>query len=219
MMAPATVAEPPPGVSAKHYEATHWTVAAEAPVGIGYKTPNAKVSEDLDPPDGQTPPLVPFDVWELDATGRPRRRRHTGEGPRLTKVVPTSDGSAAVAAGYGSLRVFDLVTGRQRWQLEGHARPVWDVDVVDEAGVAVSGSEDSSVRVWDLTRGSQIAAFQGESPIHVVRGRVHILRLWDDGGPSLRGTRSWLLPTMSPTIVLLTLCGSGFGSVPDAKSR
>ena len=68
--------------------------------------------------------------------------------------------------------------------------------MVDAAGVAVSGSEDSSVRLWDLSHGSQIASFQGESPIHVVRGtvvddtftvvageisgRVHILRLRED---------------------------------------
>jgi WD40 repeat protein len=220
MMGPVTAAEPPPGVPAEHDEParsanghvvvaapppwlTQWTVAADAPVAVSYQVPSAKVSETLDPPDGHTPPLAPFDVWELDATGRPRRRRHTGYGGtyqvvtnRLTTVALTSDGSAAVAASYGSLRVFDLVTGRQRWRLEGHTRPVWTVDVVDDAGVAISGSEDSSVRIWDLTQGSQIAAFQGESPIRVVRGtvvdgtviavageisgRVHILRLRDN---------------------------------------
>jgi WD40 repeat protein len=188
--------ELPSDVSSAHDGPKRWTVAADAPMGISYGLPDGKVSEALDPIDGHSPPMVSFDVWELDAAGRARRRRHAGDSYRLTKVVPTSDGLAAVAAGYGSLRVFDLVSGRQHWRLEGHTRPVWDVDVVDEADVVVSGSEDSSVRLWDLSHGSQIASFQGESPIRVVRGtvvdgqiivvagemsgQVHILRLRDD---------------------------------------
>jgi WD40 repeat protein len=191
----ANATEAPSHPLSVHDGPERWRMAADAPVGICYRPQTRKVSEALDPPDGHLSPMVPFDVWELDPGDRPRRRRHTGHSNRLTKVVPTSDGSAAVAAGYGSLRVFDLVSGRQRWRLDGHARPVWDVDVVDGAGAAVSGSEDSSVRLWDLPHGSQIASFQGESPIHVVRGavvddtiiivagemsgRVHILRLRD----------------------------------------
>jgi NACHT domain- and WD repeat-containing protein len=178
-----------------HDQIERWRIAADAPVGICYRPQTQQVSEALDPPDGHSPPTAPFDVWELDTANRPRRRRHTGHSNRLTKIVPTSDGAAAIVAGYGSLRVFDLVSGRQRWRLDGHTRPVWDIDVVDRAGVAVSGSEDSSVRLWDLSHGSQIASFQGESPIRVVRGtviddtvivvageisgRIHILRLRD----------------------------------------
>lgn len=204
-MAAASAAEPPSNLLSAHGGAQRWAVATGAPVGVCYRLPAGKVSEALDPPDGHSPSMVPFDVWELDTAARPRRRRHTGDGDRLTKVVPTSDGSTAVAAGYGSLRVFDMVSGKQRWRLEGHTRPVWDVDVVDETDVAVSGSEDFSVRLWDLSRGYQIASFQGESPIRVVRGtvmddtiiviageisgRVHILRLRERpsiSAPSIR---------------------------------
>jgi NACHT domain- and WD repeat-containing protein len=191
----ADATEAPSDSLSAHDEPERWRMAADAPVGVCYRPQTQNVSEALDPPDGHSSPMVPFDVWEMDTANRPRRRRHTGHSDRLTKVVPTSDGSAAIAAGLGSLRVFDLVSGRQRWRLDGHTRPVRDIDVVDGAGVAVSGSEDSSIRLWDLSRGSQIASFQGESPIRVVRGkvvddtiivvageisgRIHILRLRD----------------------------------------
>jgi hypothetical protein len=185
-----------------------WVVAARGQVGIHYEQLRAKSSEAPDPPDGDPPKAAPFTIWRLSRRGVPRRRRHRAvdaDWSRIAKVVPTADGRWAVMAGWGSLRIFGLHDGRQQVRLEGHTGPVWDVDLLEEAGVLVSGSEDATVRVWELATGAHLAAFRGESPIGIVRaalvdgfvtvfageasGRAHVLRLRGREAPAGQGAR------------------------------
>lgn len=173
-----------------------WTTADEAAAGIRYDHFNVKASEAPDPPDGPDAVIAPFDVWELDGNGQAVRCLHQHTPDPLTYLVraaQTRTGPIAVAASWGSLRVFDLRTFRQQRRLLGHSAPVWTVDVIEELGLVVSGSEDSSVRVWGLPTGQTVAAFTGETPLEEVRatvvdgrvtviagevsGRVHVLKL------------------------------------------
>ena len=140
-------------------------------------------------------------MFSLHARGRLARRRHKAVGglSKVTQVRVTSDGSIAVAAGWGSLRMFELPHGRQLQRLVGHTGPVWDIDLLEDADLLASGSEDKSVRVWKRSSGTPVATFRGESPITCVRighvdggvvvaagevsGRVHVLQLRLDTTP------------------------------------
>ena len=88
---------------------------------------------------------------------RPRRQ--------VFSVAVTADGTRAVSGSSdGSVRVWDLATGRELAALTGHTRPVLAVAVSPDGTLAVSGGEDVSVRVWDLAAGPRSPAGR-RSPI------------------------------------------------------
>jgi WD40 repeat protein len=55
-------------------------------------------------------------------------------------------------AGDKSVRVWDLGMMRQAQVFTGHEYRVWGVAVASDGGFAISGSTDTTVRAWDLTR-------------------------------------------------------------------
>ena len=145
----------PPG---SRFSAYRWVISAGGRRAVRYAVSTAKLSEEPDPADlsdreGQP---MPFDVWDLDLEGRPVERRHEGRGEldsRLNRVVVSPDGRKAIAAGWGSLRVFDLELGRQLFRLIGHTGPVWDVALAGGGQLAMSAAEDATVRLWDIETG------------------------------------------------------------------
>ena len=188
-----------------------WISSAGGKRAVRYEVSTLKLSEEPDPADpGPEGPPLPFEVWNLDAEGRLVERLHeaddSGRDSRLTQVIVSADGRKAVAAGWGSLRVFDLELGRQLFRLTGHTGPVWDVALADGGRLALSASEDATVRLWEVETGLCVTTFTGESPMRVCEatmlpghptptliagedsGRVHILRLWpatNSGGRAL----------------------------------
>ena len=47
--------------------------------------------------------------------------------------------------------------------LEGHTDVVWDVAVTPDGKTVVSGSDDNTLKVWDLKTGQCRATFEGHS--------------------------------------------------------
>src|SRR6266536_2130004 len=145
----------PPG---SRFSAYRWVISAGGRRAVRYAVSTAKLSEEPDPADlsdreGQP---MPFDVWDLDLEGRPVERRHEGRGEldsRLNRVVVSPDGRKAIAAGWGSLRVFDLELGRQLFRLIGHTGPVWDVALAGGGQLAMSAAEVATGRLWDIETG------------------------------------------------------------------
>ncbi len=82
-------------------------------------------------------------------------------------------------------------------ELKGHEKPVTSVAVVLPAGThCVSGSEDGTVRIWQLSDGAQTQALQQGAPVTALAvrpdgqliaaaGANHIVKLWQvaDGKP------------------------------------
>ncbi|MFJ8495501.1 hypothetical protein ACIRBZ_45325 [Streptomyces sp. NPDC094038] len=100
-------------------------------------------------------------VWDL-TTGQPLHEftAHTG---RVTAVTATKVHGIphAVTSDGSSVLVWDVSTGQQLHSLAGHSGEVTAVAVtnVKDRAISVTGSDDRSVRAWDLTTGSCLATF------------------------------------------------------------
>jgi WD40 repeat protein len=84
-----------------------------------------------------------------------------------------------------------LALGKELHTLTGHNDSVTAVAISADDQIAVSGSWDETLKVWDLLTGNKVATFRGESEFNgcavtpdgltVVAGdrsgRVHFLRL------------------------------------------
>jgi WD40 repeat protein len=67
--------------------------------------------------------------------------------------------------------------------LDGHTNSVWAVAVTPDGCRAVSGSDDGTLRVWDLESGEEITSFTGE-------GRVLSCAFAPDGKTIIAGDES-----------------------------
>lgn len=81
------------------------------------------------------------------------------------------------SAPQNNLRVFDIATGRTIQQLSGHTGLVVAVDVSPDGKLAVSGSQDQTVRVWDIAAGTGQIVGQYEGS----RGQVNGVAFLPDG--------------------------------------
>jgi WD40 repeat protein len=72
----------------------------------------------------------------------------------LESVAITKDGHWAVSASADhTLKVWDLVTGREVHTLRGHEHIVTNVAITLDGSSAVSSSDDNTFKVWDLATG------------------------------------------------------------------
>jgi WD40 repeat protein len=60
----------------------------------------------------------------------------------------------------------NLATGETKTTLQGHTDAVNAMAVTSDGRHAVSGSDDNTLRVWDLESGKELATFTGESEMH-----------------------------------------------------
>jgi WD40 repeat protein len=93
-----------------------------------------------------------------------------------------------------------MKTGKQLRELKGHTHTVMSVAFSPDGDRIVSGSRDSSVRVWDVRTGEQLrelrsdanhVIFSPDSPRIVSGSESHSVRVWDvQAGKQLRMLRS-----------------------------
>jgi hypothetical protein len=80
----------------------------------------------------------------------------------VPKVAVAPDGSSVLAASEdGTVRLWDLATGRELQSLRGHRGIVLDAVFSPDGKQAVSGGEDKTVRVWDLEEGRELRHLEG----------------------------------------------------------
>ncbi len=111
-------------------------------------------------------------------------------------VAVSADGRVISGGEDGTVRVWELDSGRELRRLEGHAGPVRAV-AVSADGRVISGGEDGTVRVWEPDSGRELHRLEGHAgPVRAVAvspdGRVisgsedGTVRVWEpDSGREL----------------------------------
>jgi M6 family metalloprotease-like protein len=121
------------------------------------------------------------------------RRFNTGEqGP--IRLAVSLDGRFALSGGTdGTLRWWDLATGKERNKLTGHNGRIVTVAFHPDQRHALSGGEDNQLLLWDLVTGKNIRSFTGHNACvcgavfspdgkHIASGSLdRTVRLWDVG--------------------------------------
>jgi serine/threonine protein kinase len=89
------------------------------------------------------------------------QRRLMGHGDWVTGVTFSPDGNEALSGSRdGTLRLWDLESGQETRQIQGHAAGVTSVAWI-EARLAVSAGQDRVLRLWDLDAGTEVRRFEG----------------------------------------------------------
>jgi WD40 repeat protein len=97
------------------------------------------------------------------------RRKLDRNGVSYHGLAFSPDGrTLALAAGDGSIRLWEMPEGRERSILRGHSRMVRSVAFSPDGKRLVSGSQDGSVVLWDPIRAEKLRELVGKGPSPVL---------------------------------------------------
>lgn len=100
----------------------------------------------------------------------------------IYSVAITPDGKLAVSGSYdGTLKVWDLLSGKCTATFKGHKWDVRSVAVTFDGKGIVSGSSDNTLKVWDLASGKCTATFKGQ------KGAVYCVAISPDDQRAVSG--------------------------------
>jgi WD40 repeat protein len=84
--------------------------------------------------------------------------------PWITRVAVTPDGKHVVAAGYGSLRCWDVANGKETMKLDVLNTPyAWSLAFSKDGQRLLAGYDDKVALVFDLKTGKLLGKFEGHS--------------------------------------------------------
>jgi WD40 repeat protein len=79
-------------------------------------------------------------------------------------VVFSPDGKRIASASFdGSVRVWDVASGKEVLKCQGHGSVVWSVAFSPDGVRIASASDDLTVRVWDVNTGKEVAKLTGHT--------------------------------------------------------
>ncbi len=104
-------------------------------------------------------------IWTSLANGRvdewayagPQQLRQFNHGGPVYGVDSNRDGSTVISCSTDqTVRVWDTVTGQQKFQLNGHTGAVHAIAMSPDETFAVSSGADGTLRLWDIVGGRQL---------------------------------------------------------------
>jgi WD40 repeat protein len=160
-------------------------------------------------PDGKTLYAASLDrTWRAWNLSDGTLRRTVSTSSPLTALLLNKDGSQLISGGAdGTIRI-DATSSEESKPLrewKAHEKPITALALVMPVGdKVISGSEDHSVRIWQITSAKQLAKFDHGGPVTAVAvrpdgqvfasaGLNRITRLWKTtGGPQIAEIRGSL---------------------------
>jgi len=125
----------------------HQTTVCEAPVQRLHFNPDAR---------RLLTALANGRLDEWTCTGPEQRRQFAHGGPVYGAAV-SKDGNIVVSCSVDqTVRVWDNVTGQQKFSLTGHRGPVHAVALSPDESFVVSSGADGTLRLWDIVGGRQL---------------------------------------------------------------
>ncbi len=95
-----------------------------------------------------------LNIWDVAKGKKLHSLTPAGGRARFTAVALSPDGKRVATGGYDQvIRLWNLETGKQILQGEGHQGAVISVALTMDGRSAITASQDSTVRMWDLPSG------------------------------------------------------------------
>jgi len=97
-------------------------------------------------------------------------RTLAGHSYSVNRAIITSDGQAVISASAdGTVRIWDLRTGRTLRIIEGHLAPINDVVISRNQAIAITASADATIGIWEFSTGTCLRRIKGhESFVNTV---------------------------------------------------
>jgi WD40 repeat protein len=124
-------------------------------------------------------------IWDL-SNGREVRTYYGVPLPKPEKapdragVTWSPDGKLIASTVGNDIHLWNPETGQVVKVLKGHEKPVWTVAFSPDSKQLVSGSDDKSVRLWDVAKGEQLANLNS-SMAEKARGQVNSVAFSPNG--------------------------------------
>lgn len=92
-------------------------------------------------------------LWDL-GNGRELRTYRGSQDP-VKALAWTRDGRWIASTAGNEIHIWDPETGKLKTALKGHEKPVWALAFHPDGQTLASGSEDTTVRLWDVEKGTE----------------------------------------------------------------
>jgi WD40 repeat protein len=108
----------------------------------------------------------PDGIWIRDLGAVLSTERILQQPAKPVNMAITPDGrTLAVGNDDGTVRLWDLPSGRERFVLQGHRDVVCDVALSPDGRTLASGSFDRSARLWDVATGTPLGVLNHRYPV------------------------------------------------------